>query len=116
MIFATAHLRRLPDGRWMRCTSALAHFEVVRYATGAGRVYHVPSETLVVENAHLAPSARHLLTALEGMEHRSPQENDRLPLRYAPGLALCRFGLSHEEQKRADHNHHLQKKSQHRPV
>jgi hypothetical protein len=66
MIFATAHLRRLPDGHWMRCTSALAHFEVVRYATGAGRVYHTPSETLVVENAHLAPSIRHLLTALEG--------------------------------------------------
>jgi hypothetical protein len=66
MPFATSHLRRLHDGQWIRCTSALAHFEVVRYGNGAGRVYHTPSDTLVVENAHLAPSARHLLTALEG--------------------------------------------------
>ena len=66
MSFTTSHLRRLADGRWVQCTAAAAQYEMVRYGSGAGRVYHVPSDTLVVENAHLAPSARHLLTALEG--------------------------------------------------
>jgi hypothetical protein len=66
MTFAAYHLRRLSTGRWVRCPAPGAQFEIVCYGSGAGRVYHVPSETLVVENAHLAPSARHLLTALEG--------------------------------------------------
>jgi len=40
-------------------------FEVVRYDSGPGRVYHLPSEHIAVEGAHLVGDAGQLVADLD---------------------------------------------------